>query len=368
MQNDIDQGKVNPGKFFVLKFDFSQINSSPDLTDANEKLISSLNCSVEKFYRTYAAYLGGNLAALCQSIDCKDPNVSVRRCIDSVQYAIDNDKQFADIEGVYMLVDEYDAFPNNYLPKLISAEGQNIVWEETAPGRTFKSFWTTIKSLGNTITRAFITGISPLSIANIGSAYNVSDNVSFDPELAGLCGLNNVDLQDALKNVCRDGLDNDAPKNICDGFNLDDFNLDDLDFDDDIDLDDDLDHVAPKNVCRDGLNRNKFLQEMTLCFNGYHFCMEKAVETVYNTQTCLVYLQRRMDGREPETRDPPNSDVSEEFLRIFAASGTAITDFEMAIQRDESGHFIPLKYSQFGTEFVLQNLVCKYLSPSSHLY
>lgn len=143
---------------------------------------------------------------------------------------------------IYLLVDEYDSLINDYL------EPHNTTWDGTAVERTFKSFWSTVKSLlGPTkgISRAFITGISPLSLTDNDSGFNVAVNLSFDDEVAGLCGLTHTDIKAALKEVC--GSDLEA--------------------------------------------YHKHLSVMTEFFDGYHFCNQKKVETIYNTETCLRYLQ-----------------------------------------------------------------------------
>jgi hypothetical protein len=313
VQKDIDKRKANPGRYFVLKFDFSEINASPNLTKAHETLVKFLNSSLETFYRKYTAYLGGNFTGLCQKLDSELPSLSLRRCAELVEHATKQDERLAGIEGIYVLVDEYDAFPNNYLepPKTIGRP--KTAWEDTAVGRTFKSFWATIKSLGaaGIIRRIFITGISPLSLSSLGSAFNVVRNMSFDRDLARLCGLTYSDLEDALKKIYED----------------------------------------PEAY-------NSILSEMTKFFNGYHFCKEETVETVYNTETCLAYLQCRIERKKPETQDPANSEVSEQFLRRFAASAPVIRDFEKALEFDEKEGFTPLEYGGFKTEFTLRDLVC----------
>src|SRR5947209_7413551 len=205
----MDERKAIPGQYFVLKFDFSEINPSPDLTEAHEILVKFLNSSLETFYRRYTAYLDGNFTDLR---DSKQPNLSLRRCAESVRYAIEQDERLDGIEGIYVLVDEYDAFPNNYLepPKTVggpkTVEGTKIAWEDTAVGRIFRSFWATIKALcaEGIIKRTFFTGISPLSLSSLGSAFNVARNVSFHRDLAGLCGLTYSDLEDALKRIYKD--------------------------------------------------------------------------------------------------------------------------------------------------------------------
>jgi hypothetical protein len=139
-----------------------------------------------------------------------------------------------------LLVDEYDTFSNDYL------DPRGITWEGTEVETTFKSFWSTVKSLlGHGISRVFITGISPLSLTDISSGFNVARNLSFNSNIAGLCGLTRTDIEASLREIC--GSDHEAYE--------------------------------------------KHLSAMTRCFNGYHFCNKKKIETVYNTQTCLSFLQ-----------------------------------------------------------------------------
>jgi hypothetical protein len=105
VQNDIAEGQVMPGQFFVLKFDFSTINRSPNIAEANQMLINSLNSSFEEFYNTYAIYLGGKVTDLYGNIDSKDPNLSLKRCTRLVRDALSRareqgNKQLAGVQGV----------------------------------------------------------------------------------------------------------------------------------------------------------------------------------------------------------------------------------------------------------------------------
>ncbi|RPB19295.1 DUF1703-domain-containing protein [Terfezia boudieri ATCC MYA-4762] len=300
------------GKSLTTNINHStRINPNPNLQEMPKILNNFLNCSIKAFYRKYAAYLGGNFTDLCQNIDNEDPIVNLAECAESVRYAIQQDERLAGIEGIYILVDEYDSFPNSYLnlPKIVG--GSENAWDETAVGRTFRSFWATIKALGTEgiIKRTFITGISPLSLSSLGSAFNVARNLSFHKDLAGLCGLTSSDLEAALTGIYED----------------------------------------PKVY-------DLFFSEMTEFFNGYHFCQDETVNTVYNTETCLAYLQCRIEGVTPETEDPENSEVSEVFLRRFATSAPAIRDFEKALECDEKGNFMPIEYSNFKLQFTLRDL------------
>jgi Predicted AAA-ATPase len=299
-----------------LKFDFSTINASANLTVANQNLITRLNSSIEKFYQTYAAYLGEDVADLCQNIDSNCPNTNLDECARLVQNALSRarkqkNEQLAGIQGIYVLVDEHDAFANNYLESLNPAEPYKTTLENIAVERTFRSFWYTVKSLGSQgcIQKVFITGISPLSLSAFGSSFNVTRDLSFHQDLAGLCGLTYSDLEDVLREI-----------ENCE---------------------------APNH-----------LSEMTKSFNGYHFCRNKKVGTVYNTEMCLAYFQSIVDGGDLETKDPPNSEMSRQFLKQFGTSAPLITDLEKALQYDEGGNFPPLEYYELKQDFTLQDLVC----------
>jgi hypothetical protein len=54
---DIAEGRVILGQFFILKFDFSTINRSTNIEDANTFLKTNIANSLRLFYKTYSPYL-----------------------------------------------------------------------------------------------------------------------------------------------------------------------------------------------------------------------------------------------------------------------------------------------------------------------
>jgi hypothetical protein len=299
-----------PGQYFVLRFDFSRVAAPLDLDEANQNMIEFLNSSIEHFYRTYAAYLGRDAAELCQKIRSGKPNRSLENCAQLVHDALleQKNEELAGVQGIYLLVDEYDAFPNNYFNSPNTTESRKTILEDTDVERTLRSFWSMVKSLSfDTIKRIFITGISPLSLSDLGSGLNITRNLSFDEDLAGLCGLKCSELKGALERISKP---------------------------------------------------DKHLSIMTKFFNGYHFCWDKTVETVYNTETCLAYLQSVVEGKKPKAQNPQNSEVSQIFLRRCATSAPVIADMEKAVQYDIYGNFTPFAYGEVKEEFTLADLVC----------
>jgi len=203
---DGNNEKYKPGRYFVLKFDFSEIHCSSDLEKANQNLITSLNEQIAYFYEEYAEYLGEDISVLRESIH-GSPITNLQRCVLFVRRALSlaqqkGNEKLATVRGIYLFVDEYDSFANNYLEPPNNAQPHAVFWNDTEVGRTFRSFWSTVKSLClKGIRKIFITGISPLSLSDVGSAFNIARNVSFEPDLAGLCGLTYSDLKDTLMEI-----------------------------------------------------------------------------------------------------------------------------------------------------------------------
>lgn len=324
VQKDINDGTVTPGQYFTLKFDFSTIDRCSDVKEASRSLKTTLNRSIERFYKTYSIYWDGDMREPGDLIDKEDPAISLRKCVRWVKNLHKTARgkkngQLADVQGIYLLVDEYDAFSNNYLDPY-----NHTIYEGTEVEATFTSFWSTVKSLlgpNKGIPRVFITGILPLSLAGIGSGFNVARDISFDKDVAGLCGLTRKDIEASLKKAC------------------------------------DLDINAYKT----------HLSVMTRYYNGYHFCNERTVDTVYNTETCLNYLQiAAIEGKKTRVEDTPNSEVSKQFLNIFAASPSVIHDFQEALKpreedgRGRDGHekneYQLIRYTKLQTSFTLAEL------------
>jgi hypothetical protein len=54
----VKSGKVTPGQYLILTFNFSAVHRSSDLKTAEDSLGGMINNSIKKFYKTYAPYLG----------------------------------------------------------------------------------------------------------------------------------------------------------------------------------------------------------------------------------------------------------------------------------------------------------------------
>ena len=97
--------------------------------------------------------------------------------------------------GIYCLIDEYDNFTNTILAE--SGEG---AYNALCHGDGFfKQFFTELKALTTSLDaplkRLFITGVSPVTMDDVTSGFNIGTNISLDPQFADFTGFRHDDLR-----------------------------------------------------------------------------------------------------------------------------------------------------------------------------
>ena len=97
----------------------------------------------------------------------------------------------------YMIIDEYDNFANNVLIEQDEETYQKI----THAGVFLRNFFTLIKGLTDDreIDRLFISGVSPLVMADVTSGFNIGYNISLWPDFASMVGFNREELKELIE-------------------------------------------------------------------------------------------------------------------------------------------------------------------------
>ena len=93
----------------------------------------------------------------------------------------------------YLIIDEYDNFANNVLIEHNAEIYQRI----THSGGFLRDFFTLIKGMTDSreIDRLFISGVSPLVMADVTSGFNIGENISLWPAFASMVGFNREELK-----------------------------------------------------------------------------------------------------------------------------------------------------------------------------
>jgi hypothetical protein len=144
---------------------------------------------------------------------------------------------------IFLTIDEYDASATQYF-----LNDSAKAWRESPLSNAYASFFQAIKSsMGSGkygIGLVYMTGIMPLLLTQAFSSYNIAENLSFDHRFSGLCGLTSQDVSNAVEMICK----NQKEK------------------------------------------KKHILHQLTYYANGYHFCPDRRVDTVFNTSTTIEYL------------------------------------------------------------------------------
>ena len=100
---------------------------------------------------------------------------------------------------LYALIDEYDNFANTVL----AYHGEQAYRTFTHGGGFYRSFFATLKAgteqSDGGLERLFITGVSPITMDDVTSGFNIGSNVSLDPRFNELLGFTEQDVRGVLE-------------------------------------------------------------------------------------------------------------------------------------------------------------------------
>ena len=87
---------------------------------------------------------------------------------------------------LYVLIDEYDNFANT----ILAHRGANAYHSLTHGGGFYRSFFATLKAgtENGSVERLFVTGVSPVTMDDVTSGFNIGANLSLQPEFNEMLG------------------------------------------------------------------------------------------------------------------------------------------------------------------------------------
>ena len=170
------------GNYLVLKFDFSAV--SKDIAKVGDSFDAYAALRCDTFARDYAEYLPAGLAERI----FKASGVCAK--LNEIVAGLAHTKI-----KLYVLIDEYDNFTNTIL-----AEGGLNAYNELCHGDGFfKQFFAILKTATSgteaPVTRLFVTGVSPVTMDDVTSGFNIGTNISLDPQFTDLTGFRHDDLR-----------------------------------------------------------------------------------------------------------------------------------------------------------------------------
>ena len=178
-------------RYFVLKWDFSEVSPVGDGEEIKRNLYTYLNTRINDFSNYYREILGNTIA-----IDPQDATTSFHGLLGAIRQTG---------HPLYLLIDEYDNFANELMMGHRPAEEsryQAILSGEGCMKALFKVIKATAGSRG--LGRVFITGVSPVAMSDLTSAYNVAKNIYLRLEFNDLCGFSEPEIARLLAGIAEE--------------------------------------------------------------------------------------------------------------------------------------------------------------------
>lgn len=232
--------------YLALRFNFSEVTSNPDEV---ERSFKAYCCMVIKdFIIGHEVLLGSDVWKVVKEDDT-DPSAMLS--------ALNRYITRTDCPHIYLLIDEYDNFTNTLLVTYGTER-----YRRTTHGEGFiREFFNTIKAAttgpGAAIDRLFITGVSPVTMDDVTSGFNIGTNISLLPQFNGIIGFSTDEVRRMVGYYQSEG-------------------------------------ALPSDVTEDGL-----LEEMKPWYDNYCFSEDASDEHMFNSDMALYFLNSYLQQQRP---------------------------------------------------------------------
>ncbi len=280
-------------QYLILRWDFSKVSAQGDVEQIKAHLFNHLNERMTGFVQSYQTLL---------KFPVRIHDDDALATLESLGNAVKNSGH-----TLYLLIDEYDNFANKVL--VHEPHNQQRYYDLLEGEGIVKTLFKVIKGSASegAIARVFITGVSPLVLSDVTSGYNVATSIYLDEDFNGLCGITEPELAglvDAVIQAC--GLPTTQATEV--------------------------------------------LDTLRQFYNGYRFCSDINLPTVYNPTLCFYFLrayQKRC--RPPEQLLDGNLAMDASRIRYIAnlPGGSSVLG---NILDEQNPVLLPYLENQFGVE------------------
>lgn len=161
------------GKYQVLFLDFSQITGNIDKLET--KFNSYLSINLDAFVRQYSKYYQAEMAEILAQEDFEEKMELIFKAAKAHQYHL------------YLIIDEYDNFTN----VILNERGEKVYHAITHADGFYRDVFKKFK--GN-FERIFMMGVSPVTLDDVTSGFNIGWNISIKPEFDEMLGFSTTNV------------------------------------------------------------------------------------------------------------------------------------------------------------------------------
>ncbi|MEA3443926.1 MAG: AAA family ATPase [Bacteroidota bacterium] len=179
--------------YMILYFNFSLVN--PDINKVEDSFTTYCNSEIAYFLRTYSNYIGNDITKRVS--EKKLPADKLNEILISLK---------GNEHKIYLFIDEYDNFANT----IISRHGQHEYQKLTHGEGFFRYFFNILKGgasgRGSGLDRMFITGVSPITMDDVTSGFNIGNNISLNENMNEALGFTEKDVDEIIDYYTGEGV------------------------------------------------------------------------------------------------------------------------------------------------------------------
>jgi hypothetical protein len=176
------------GAFLVLKFNFSAVEPAADKMETS--FLNHVRGKALSFLRKYSDYLVKDNEFFKKNIEQSQSGSDILSTL--INLCKDSNQK------LYVIIDEYDNFTNTVL----STSGQDVYKKLTHGDSFYRSFFNVLKAgtgdMEAAIKRLFLTGVSPVTLDDVTSGFNIGENISLDPAFNQMLGFSKKDVNQMI--------------------------------------------------------------------------------------------------------------------------------------------------------------------------
>ena len=174
-------------KYLILRFNFSEVKAR--LEEVEQKFSEYCCMVLKNFIQKYEHLIGSAIWNLVKR-DETDPG----QILSSLKEYLSR----TNCPRIYLLIDEYDNFTNT----ILSSHGQDYYKQKTHGDGFIRSFFNVVKaSTSNAdaaVERLFITGVSPITMDDVTSGFNIGMNISMQPMFNSIIGFSEGEVREMI--------------------------------------------------------------------------------------------------------------------------------------------------------------------------
>ena len=183
------QPTAERNSYLVFKLNFSMV--SPDISLVEGSFLNYIRESATDFVMKYGKLLDIDISKAETELSSRTSASDVM--VTLLKYCKRKEQK------IYVIIDEYDNFANTILSEAGEQEFQNI----THGTGFFRAFFNVLKG-GTTdtdapISRLFMTGVSPITLDDVTSGFNIATNISLHSDIDGIMGFTQNEVETMIE-------------------------------------------------------------------------------------------------------------------------------------------------------------------------